>query len=119
MENGITKPMLRSLLISYVLSGILLAALAFALYKLRLKEGQVNMMVYGIYFITCLAGGLLAGKRLRQRRFFWGLLSGLLYFLVLFTVSWVMSPGSSMDTARAVTVMGVCALGGTLGGMMS
>ena len=26
MENGIVKPMLRSLLISYVLSGILLAA---------------------------------------------------------------------------------------------
>ena len=39
MENGIVKPMIRSLLISYVLSGILLAALAFALYKLHLKEG--------------------------------------------------------------------------------
>ena len=47
MENGIVKPMLRSLLISYVLSGILLAALAFALYKLRLKEGQVNLMEIG------------------------------------------------------------------------
>ena len=44
MENGIVKPMLRSLLISYVLSGLLLGALAFALYKLRLKEGQVNLM---------------------------------------------------------------------------
>ena len=88
MENGIVKPMLRSLLISYVLSGILLAALAFALYKLRLKEGQVNLMVYAVYLLTCLCGGFLAGKRIRQRRFFWGLLSGLLYFLVLFAVSW-------------------------------
>ena len=43
MENGIAKPMLRSLLVSYVLSGILLAVLAFALYQLRLKEGQVNI----------------------------------------------------------------------------
>ena len=56
MENGIVKPMIRSLLISYVLSGILLAALAFALYKLHLKEGQVNLMVFAVYFVTCLAG---------------------------------------------------------------
>ncbi|MCC8023974.1 MAG: TIGR04086 family membrane protein [Clostridium sp.] len=119
MENGIVKPMIRSLLISYVLSGILLAALAFALYKLRLKEGQVNMMVFAIYFITCLAGGLLAGKRIHQRRFFWGLLSGLFYFLVLFAVSWAMNMGTPIDMERSVTVMGVCALGGTIGGMMS
>ena len=56
MENGIVKPMLRSLLISYVLSGLLLGALAFALYKLRLKEGQVNLMVYLVYLAACLAG---------------------------------------------------------------
>ena len=55
MENGIVKPMLRSLLISYVLSGLLLGALAFALYKLRLKEGQVNLMVYLVYLAACLA----------------------------------------------------------------
>lgn len=119
MENGIVKPMLRSLLISYVLSGILLAALAFALYKLRLKEGQVNLMVYAVYLLTCLCGGFLAGKRIRQRRFFWGLLSGLLYFLVLFAVSWAMNMGAAIDMERSVTVMGICALGGTIGGMLS
>lgn len=119
MEHGIIKPMMRSLLVSYILSGILLAALAFALYKLRLSEGVVNIMVYGVYLITCLIGGLLAGKRLRQRRFFWGLLSGLFYFVVLFAVSWAMNMGSTIDMERSVTVMAVCALGGTLGGMMS
>ena len=115
MENGIVKPMIRSLLISYVLSGILLAALAFALYKLHLKEGQVNLMVFAVYFVTCLAGG----KGIRQRRFFWGLLSGLFYFVVLFAVSWAMNMGSPIDMERSVTVMGVCALGGTIGGMIS
>ena len=113
MENGIVKPMIRSLLISYVLSGILLAALAFALYKLHLKEGQVNLMVFAVYFV------LLAGKGIRQRRFFWGLLSGLFYFVVLFAVSWAMNMGSPIDMERSVTVMGVCALGGTIGGMIS
>ena len=118
MENGIAKPMLRSLLVSYVLSGILLAVLAFALYQLRLKEGQVNIMVYAIYFITCLLGGLTAGKGIRQRRFFWGLLSGLLYFLVLFAVSWLMNRGSAIDIHRSLTVMALCAAGGTPRGML-
>ena len=76
-------------------------------------------MVYGVYLITCLIGGLLASRRLRQRRFFWGLLSGLFYFVVLFAVSWAMNMGSTIDMERSVTVMAVCALGGTLGGMMS
>ena len=119
MENGIVKPLLRSLLISYVLSGLLLGALAFALFKLRLKEGQVNLMVYVVYLTACLTGGALAGRSLRQRRFFWGLLSGLFYFVVLFVVSWAMNPWSALDTERAVTVMGICALGGMLGGMFS
>lgn len=119
MENGIMKPILRSLLLSYILSGLLLAGLAFALYKLRLKEGQVNIMVFAVYFAACLVGGLAAGKGIRQRRFFWGLLSGLFYFVVLFAVSWILNFGSPVDTNRSVIVMGICALGGTLGGMFS
>ncbi len=119
MENGIAKPLLRSLLISYVASGILLAALAFALYKLRLKEGQVNLMVYLIYFAACLAGGFAAGKASRTRRFFWGLLAGILYFIVLFAVSWLIDRGSTLDISRSLTVLGICAAGGMVGGMFS
>ena len=119
METGIIRPMLRSLLISYLLSGVLLASLAFALYKLHLSEGTVNLMVFAVYLAACLTGGFLAGRRLRQRRFFWGLLSGLFYFLVLFAVSWAMNLGSPIDMERSVTVMGICALDGTLGGMFS
>ena len=42
-----------------------------------------------------------------------------LYFLVLFAVSWAMNMGSAIDMERSVTVMGICALGGTIGGMLS
>ena len=94
METGVIRPLLRSLLISYLLSGVLLASLAFALYKLRLSEGPVNLMVFAVYLAACLTGGFLAGRRIRQRRSFWGLLSGLLYFMVLFAVSWAMNLGS-------------------------
>ena len=113
------KPMLRSLLLSYALSALLLTGLAFCLYRLRLKEGQVNLMVFAIYLIACFAGGLAARKGIRKRRFFWGFLLGLLYFLVLFAVSWALNQGGPVDLERSATVLGLCVLGGSLGGMVS
>lgn len=112
------KALLRSLILSYILSGILLLALSFALYKLKIKEAQINMAVYIVYILACMAGGVLAGKAIRQKRFFWGLLSGLMYFVVLLAVSWVLKQ-DPLDTSRILTVMACCAAGGTIGGMMS
>ncbi len=119
MPSVTPKALLRSLIFSYVLSGILLLALSFALYKLKMKEAQINIAVYGVYILACLAGGLMAGKIIRQKRFFWGLLSGLLYFVVLLAVSWVLKQGNPLDITRMLTVMGCCAAGGTIGGMIS
>lgn len=113
------RALLRSLLVSYLLSGVLLLVLAFALYRLKIREAQINMTVYLIYGIACFIGGLLAGKSIRQRRFFWGMLSGLLYFIVLFAVSWFMKDGIAPDTARVMTTMACCIAGGTVGGMIS
>jgi len=113
------KALLRSLVFSYLVSGILLLALSFGLYKLKMKETQINTAVYLIYLLACLVGGFLAGKATRQRRFFWGMFSGLLYFAVLFAVSWLMKQGDFPDTTRIMTTMACCLAGGTAGGMMS
>ena len=71
MEKSKLQATLKTLLISYILTGILLVVLAFALYKFRLKEGQIRIGVNAVYIITCLIGGLIMGKSIRQRRFFW------------------------------------------------
>lgn len=116
-----SKPgaLLKSLFLSYLLSGILLLALAFLFYKLKLKEPQINAAIHVIYVAVCLTGGFLAGKRIGQRRFFWGLLSGLLYFLVLLAVSLFLNQGLPDNPDGMLTVMGCCLAGGTLGGMLS
>lgn len=119
MNPSKPKALLRSLLVSYLLSGILLLLLSFLLYKLKLKEEQINLAVYAVYVIACLVGGFLSGRSLQNRRFFWGLASGLLYFIVLFAISWLMKQGNALDMDRAITVLACCAAGGTAGGMMS
>jgi putative membrane protein (TIGR04086 family) len=119
--NGISVPkiLLRCLLLSYVLSGLMILGLAFVLYKLKLPEAQIDLAVLGVYVLVCLIGGMAAGKAAESRRFFWGLLIGILYFAVLFAASFVLGRGSLPDMSRAVTVLGCCAVGGMVGGMMS
>ncbi|MFR1833594.1 MAG: TIGR04086 family membrane protein [Lachnospiraceae bacterium] len=119
MSNGFVKPLLRSLLFSYIATGILLFALAFGLYKLHFRPAQVSAAVNIIYAVTCFFGGFLAGKALRQRRFFWGLLTGLFYFLILFLMSAAMDKGITADMKQIMSVLGICAASGTIGGMAS
>lgn len=119
MNPSKPKALLRSLFLSYLLSGILLLIMAFAMYKLKLKEAQINTAVYAVYVIACLIGGILSGKALQTRKFFWGMLTGLLYFMILLAASWLMKQGVPLDTSRLLTVLACCAAGGMIGGMIS
>ena len=119
MGKSKLQALIRSLLVSYVLTAVLLAVLAFLLYRLRLGETQISVGVNLIYIFSCLVGGLLAGKAIRQRRFFWGLLSGAVYFLILLSVSFFMNRELGADTMNLLTVFLMCAGSGTLGGMIS
>ena len=84
---------IRTLIITYFISAILLVALSFALYRFHLQEPQVNAAISAVYVLSCFAGGLIAGKVMKTRRFLWGLLIGLLYFLFLFFMSAAQSGG--------------------------
>lgn len=110
---------IRTLIITYIVSGILLSVLAFALYKFRLPESQVNFGVNAVYILSCLAGGLIAGKTMKTRRFFWGLVTGLLYFAFLFLMSFIQDSGITSDAVHILTVLAMCALSGMAGGMIS
>lgn len=108
METKVIKPLLRSLFISYALSALFLGALAFALYKLRLGESLVNLLIFAVYFAACFAGGFFTGRKVRNRRFFWGLLSGMFYFLILFAASWAMDPRASIRCQISHGIRRVC-----------
>ncbi len=111
--------LLRSLFISYVLTGLLLLLLSFLLYKMKLSRTQIRGGVYVIYVIACLVGGLFAGKQIKSRRFLWGGLSGCLYFAVLFLLSLLFGKGIHTGISGLLLSFALCTGGGTIGGMMS
>ena len=108
------KAILRSLFLAYLLSGVCLLLLALLVFKLDIGKGPVTVGILVIYVLSCLAGGFLAGKILRQDKYRWGFLVGLLA-----AVSFAVQRKWDMSFQHLVTTFFMCLGGGTLGGMLS
>lgn len=117
-SGGKVWSLLKCLLASYVLTALLLLALAGALWKLGLGEQFVRGAVIAIYVIATLAGGYLAGKSMQTRKFLWGLLVGIAYFIVLAVMSLAVNGEMSALGDSFFTTLVLCAGGGMLGGML-
>lgn len=110
---------LKALLISYIVTGVLLVGLAFLLYKLDLGEQAVSAGIVAIYIAATLVGGIVIGKTAKVRRFVWGLAIGILYFLLLVFITLGVYRSLDSSGIHMVTTFLLCAGGGMIGGMIS
>lgn len=110
---------LKSLLGAYVVTGILLLLLALFVYKLNLEEKQVTIAVMAIYLVSTFVGGFMIGKWNRVRKFWWGMLVGAGYFMLLLIVSFGIYHSLKSGGVNVVTAMFLCLGGGLLGGMLA
>ena len=111
--------LLKALFCSYLLTGILLLLLAFLLYQFRLKERQIDIGIIVIYVLSTFVGGFLSGKWMKVRKFLWGMLTGMLYFLLLFVVSFAVYKTIQQNGISLLTTFALCVGGGMIGGMIS
>ena len=72
LEKGMW--VLKSLLASYIVTGILLLILTFLVYKLELDEQMVVIGIVAIYVIATFVGGFILGKLTEVKKYIWGLL---------------------------------------------
>ena len=113
------RAILRSLLFSYAVTGIFLLLLAFLLFQFDLGEKPVSAGIVAVYILSCLLGGVMAGKLIRKDKYLWGILVGVFYYLLLITVSFAVKGKWDMSLMHAVTTFFMCLGGGALGGMLS
>lgn len=111
--------LITSLIISYVLTTLLLLLLAMLLYKTDLTEGKVNIAICGIYVVACFIGGFVFGKKAETKRFLWGAVLGVAYFILLGVISVAVQRGIASDMGHLITSFALCVGGGTIGGMLS
>lgn len=117
MEKGLS--ILKKLLFAYIVTAVLLMILSIFLYKMQLGEGTVRIGIIVIYAVSCFFAGFITGKTETKKQFLWGLLIGVLYFVVLLGVSLAVKHSYQDIFTRAVTTFCICAGSGMLGGMVS
>ncbi|MDR0948703.1 MAG: TIGR04086 family membrane protein [Lachnospiraceae bacterium] len=111
--------LLKCLLFSYILTGGLLLLLALLLYLFNLPSPAVAACIILIYVGSTFFAGFMAGKKLKTRKFLWGFVLGLAYFVLLLLMSLLVNRSISGIGETFLSTLVLCAGGGTLGGMMS
>ena len=91
---------IKSLLASYIVTGILLLVLTFFMYKFELNEKIV-------------------GKLTKSKRYLWGMVLGIIYFVLLLLITLGVYRTLNGDSVSIVTSLILCAGGGMTGGMIS
>ena len=110
---------LKTLIASYVLTGILLVLSAFLMYKMQLGELQIRLFVILIYGVATIAGGFIYGKIKGCKRVLNGALIGALYFVLLILISCIANGGFESGIGKNLISLAICVVGGIIGGIIS
>ena len=110
---------IKSLLASYIVTCILLFVLTFFMYKFELNEKIVSAAIVGIYVVSTLIGGMIIGKLTKSKRYLWGMVLGIIYFVLLLLITLGVYRTLNGDSVSIVTSLILCAGGGMTGGMIS
>lgn len=118
-ERTLALDFIKILFLMYVVTLLLLLALAFVMYKMEPGEMMFKVWLIAVYVISGFLGGFFIGKRAKNKKFLWGLLIGIIYYLILLVVSLVLHKGIDGDMMHLITTLILCSASGTVGGMLS
>lgn len=110
---------IQSLVIAYIITGILLCILAFLMYQSNAGIKIANLGITLTYILASVFAGLMTGSKIKKRKFLWGFFVGMLYFMILTAISWIFQENIILFSRERMTVFFLCIAGGTLGGMLA
>lgn len=110
--------LLKCLLASYLITGVLLLTIAGLLYKFSLGETVIDICIIVVYCISSLLAGLFFSKGATSRRFIWGMAAGAAYFIIICVVSAVAEPDFNPISNSCITTLLICLGSGMMGGML-
>lgn len=110
---------IKGLIFSYALTGALLAALAFLVFKFQLGESVADVAIVAIYVVVTFLGAFITGKNVKEQKFLWGFLLGFLYILIISVLAIAIGQAFQVTSTANLTTAALCIGGGLLGGMLS
>jgi putative membrane protein (TIGR04086 family) len=118
-QNTKMFALLKGLLFSYIITAFILLLLSLLMLKLDLSSTVISGGINFAYIVSAFIGGFFVGKKIEQRKFLWGLVMGIFYFIVLMLISLLMNRVTPLPMGSLFTVFIICGLSGMLGGMVS
>ena len=110
---------IKGLIFSYAVTGVLLAILAFFVFRFGLAESVTDVSITAIYVIVTFLGAFIVGKRVKEQKFLWGFLLGFLYIVIISIVAITLGQVFHVTSTANLTTAALCVGGGLLGGMLS
>lgn len=109
----------KGLIFSYAVTGLLLVLLAFLVYNFGLSEKIADLSIVGIYVVVTFIGAFITGKKVKEHKFLWGFLLGFLYIFIISAVAILLGQTFHVNSTANITTAVLCIAGGLLGGMLS
>lgn len=105
--------------IAYLTSVVLILIFAFVLLKMQLGTGVTEVLILITYGLSALTGGWYAGRKNEKRKFLFGMMVGIVYFILLFLITEMAEGQVQPEISSSLAALGLCLAGGMLGGMIS
>lgn len=118
-KSGVFGRLVAALTAAFLTTIVLLLIFAFLLLKLQPDAGKTAIGILLIYVLSGFIGGWYCGRKSDSRKFLWGMLTGVLYFLLLLVISGMGEEAFAPGLVRTGSALLLCAGGGMLGGMLS
>lgn len=110
---------LKAVIVVAAVTSVLLLLLAFLLFKFNLSDGLIMAGIIIIYVVSNFVGGFIIGKVRGEKKFIWGIIVGLVFFVSLSVLSLIVTGELYGSGLRALGALAACVIGGMLGGMCS
>ena len=111
------KYLLKGLLVSTLVLGIVILLLALLLMKTGWGDAVIYPMLLVFFGIATLLGGRCFATHASSRRFLWGILFGAVFFSLYLIVSALFSGNDTLISENAMSFLLTSLAGGCLGGM--
>ena len=98
-------------------TAIMLLLLSLIFYKMNLSDKSIAVGIVLIYILANFIGGFIMGRIKEENKYKWGALVGIMFFVTLTIVSFVVTGELYSSGIKALWALMSCVGGGIIGGM--
>lgn len=118
-QRRVMVKLLLTFLAMVILTALLLLIGAVLVYYVELSAQIAKLVITVVYILVGLSGGFMIGKLMKTRKFLWGIVIGLCYFVVLVLVSLGVNGAAAIDVIQMLITFVLLIASSMIGGMIS